>query len=339
MSVPMVRDSFETGTVDPATWKDKQIEPHQVAFSNGAAEGEKAVVITTTSRDGGVSCGDNPCQRAELRLHGNLRPLYGEEVFFGFSFRMSGDIQPFGSNRTIIGQWKAPGDDSPILAQRFDNGVFHITIQDGPKRIVVASAEGDPDALDEFQSVIESVCADPNLGPAVLRTAKARADLRAYDRCTGGTPGPAAADEAVAVLKSAAASLGGAPHDRLEALFDEFSFIQELEAYAGKTSCRVHHCGPKKLPDPKKDWVDMIYRIKGGRTDNVHGPNHEGELDIWANGTLIAEVRGNMGYRLTKPSDRDTMYFKFGMYRNPLPNTILFHFDNYRQGPNFSDVS
>jgi hypothetical protein len=152
MSVPMVRDSFETGTVDPATWKDKQIEPHQVAFSNGAAEGEKAVVITTTSRDGGVSCGDNPCQRAELRLHGNLRPLYGEEVFFGFSFRMSGDIQPFGSNRTIIGQWKAPGDDSPILAQRFDNGVFHITIQDGPKRIVVASAEGDPDALDEFQS-------------------------------------------------------------------------------------------------------------------------------------------------------------------------------------------
>lgn len=339
MPVPKVRDSFETGTVDPSIWKDKQIKPHQIAFSNGTAHGEKAIVITTTSQDGGISCGNNPCQRAELRLHGNLRPLYGEEVFYGFSFKVSGDIQPFGSNRTIIGQWKAPGDDSPILAQRFDNGVFHITIQDGPKRILVASAEGDPGDMDEFQGVIESVCADPNLGPAVLRSAKARADLRAYDRCAGGTPGPADTDEAVAVLKTAAASLSGDPHDRMEALFDEFSFVQELEAYAGKTSCRVTHCGPKKLPDPKKDWVDMIYRIRGGRTDNTHGPNHEGELDIWANGTLIAEVRGNMGYPLIEPPGRDTMYFKFGMYRNPLPNTILFHFDNFRQGPNFSDVS
>lgn len=339
MSIKTVKDSFENEQIDSSIWTSKQIKPHQIAFSNEAAHSNKALVITTTSLDGGLSCGDNPCQRAELRLHGKLRPVYGKEVFHGFSFKVSGDIQPFGSNRTVIGQWKAPKDNSPFLAQRFDNGVFHITIQNGPKRITVASAEGDPDALDEFQSLIETVCADPELGPAVIRTAKARADLRAFHTCNEKISGVEKTNVGLSVLRDAAASVSGDHHDRLEQLFDEFSFIQDLESYAGKSTCKISRCGPKILPDPKQDWVDMIYRIKGGRTDNLYGPRHEGEIDIWANGTLIAEVRGNIGNRLTEPVDRATMYFKYGMYRNSLPNTILFHFDNFRQGSTFAEVS
>ena len=70
----------------------------------------------------------------------------------------------------------------------------------------------------------------------------------------------------------------------------------------------------------------------------MYGPNTEGEIDIWANGELIAEVRGNVGYPLLEPQNHMTMYFKFGMYRDPLPGTIHFHFDNFRQGTSRMDV-
>ena len=53
---------------------------------------------------------------------------------------------------------------------------------------------------------------------------------------------------------------------------------------------------------------------------------------------LIAEVRGNVGYPLLEPQNHMTMYFKFGMYRDPLPGTIHFHFDNFRQGTSRMDV-
>ncbi|MGB0571009.1 MAG: hypothetical protein ACPGQM_02910 [Alphaproteobacteria bacterium] len=92
------------------------------------------------------------------------------------------------------------------------------------------------------------------------------------------------------------------------------------------------------MPDLKSDWVDMIYRMKGGRTDNPYGPDHRGEIDIWANGELIAEVRGNMGPILTRPPGTRSMYFKFGMYRNPLPNAILFRSDRFRQGRSMAEV-
>lgn len=339
MVVEYVEDSFEDGRVDETKWKDKQIKPHQIAFSSGAAHGQKAIVITTVAADGGISCGDNPCQRAELRLQGNLRPNYGEEVWYGFSFKVSGDIQPVGSNRTVIGQWKGPEDDSPFLAQRFDNGVFHITIQDRNRRICVASAEGDPDRLAEFQNTVASLSADPALGPAGVRAARALADLRHFERFRpeGATePGHA---EHMKTLRAAAGDLAAAPVDSIETLFDEFGFIQDLECYAQPADLRLTApAGPKKLPDPKADWVDMIYRIKGGRTDNPHGPDHQGEIDIWANGEFVAEVRGNMGPILTEPPGARSMYFKFGMYRNPLPNTILFHFDRFRQGRSMAEV-
>jgi hypothetical protein len=34
----------------------------------------------------------------------------------------------------------------------------------------------------------------------------------------------------------------------------------------------------------------MVYRIKGGRSDNGYGPKTRSELEIWANGLKIARV-------------------------------------------------
>ena len=140
MAYPIYRDDFEAPQVDNKKWRARQIEPHQISFSEDSASGDRSVLITVTDGDGGVSC-TKPCQRAEIRTHGGLRPNHSDEFWHGLSFRVSGDIATTGSLRTVLGQWKAPEDQSPFLAQRFDNGVFHITIQDGPVRRTVASAE------------------------------------------------------------------------------------------------------------------------------------------------------------------------------------------------------
>lgn len=341
MVVKKVADSFENGVINRLIWKNKQIEPHQIDFSSDAADGDKSIVITTVAGDSGV-CYEQPCQRAELRLHGNLRPEYGEEVWYSFAFKVTGDIRPIGSNRTVIGQWKAPGDDSPFLAQRFDNGVFHVTIQDGPKRITVASAEGDPDRLVKFQDLVAKISSDPKLGTTVVSAEKALAELKAFRRfqsvdsfSPGDLPGDMPQFEG---LRAATEKMTELKADRINQLFEEFHFIQELEAYGSRPNVKIERMSTKRLPDPKHGWVHMMYRIKGGRKDNIYGPNQEGEIDIWANNEFIARVMGNVGYRLPEPPNDTRMYFKFGMYRNPLPNTIHFHFDRFRQGKTRTEV-
>lgn len=84
-------------------------------------------------------------QRNELRLQNKYRHPIDDEYWYGLSFRVDGDIPTTGSTRWVIGQWKQTNGSSPILAQRFDNGVFHITVQDGHCRCRIAKASGDPD--------------------------------------------------------------------------------------------------------------------------------------------------------------------------------------------------
>jgi hypothetical protein len=337
MSVKYVADSFEDGIVNWRIWKDKQIEPHQISFSSDSADGNRSIVITTADGDGGKNC-DEPCQRAELRLKGHLRPVYGQEIWYSFAFKASGDIQPVGSKRTVIGQWKAPGDECPFLAQRFDNGVFHITIQDGPNRSTVASAKGNPHRLMEFQDLIADISSNPSLGMPVVNAERALADLKALKRHQGSRHYASDRTSQYKSLYRTQEESAGLDIKRISQLFDEFHFIQDLETYVNLPRVMIYKKSPKKLPDPKSDWVSMMYRIRGGRTDNNYGPDQEGEIDIWANGELMAEIRGNIGYRLTAPPDSAKMFFKFGIYRNPLPYTIRFHFDRFRQGSTQAEV-
>jgi hypothetical protein len=91
-------------------------------------------------------------QKNELRLWMEDWPQAGDGYWFSFRFKIEGDIDRCGSMRWVGGQFKAHGkDDSPFVAQRFDNGVFHITIE-GPRasdgrsdRVMVAQAPGFPD--------------------------------------------------------------------------------------------------------------------------------------------------------------------------------------------------
>jgi hypothetical protein len=100
-------------------------------------------------------------QRNELRFrpaqyqHSANRPHW-----YSIEFKLSGDagdkIPDCGSARWVISQWKFANtprgaSDSPFLAQRFDNGVLHLTIEDDHCRCLVAKADGDPDRMSHAQ--------------------------------------------------------------------------------------------------------------------------------------------------------------------------------------------
>ncbi len=59
-------------------------------------------------------------------------------MFYGFSMWIDRASAPLGDDtRLVIGQWKAPIDDSPFVAQRFTGGRYHVTLD-------VDAAEHDP---------------------------------------------------------------------------------------------------------------------------------------------------------------------------------------------------
>ena len=86
-------------------------------------------------------------QRQELRFQAQYVHAADEPFTYRLRFRMPAVIQDTkNSVRWVIAQWKeepvspAYTDPSPVLAQRFDDGVLHVTVQDGDCRCKVASA-------------------------------------------------------------------------------------------------------------------------------------------------------------------------------------------------------
>jgi Polysaccharide lyase len=341
MAIQPMSDDFEADGLDLRKWTARQAKPEQLRVTGeDAFKGARSLTVTVREGDGGSECNPNvPCQRAEVRLHGRWRPVYGEEFWHAFTFRMSGDIADEGSLRTVIGQWKAPGDDSPILAQRFDNGVFHITTQDGPTRKVIASAEGDFDRLEAFENAISEMAEDPALGFAAIRASDAAASLMRMSRHAAATAlTPLTGQFRVGLEEVATRVRAAFGLSEMGRLLGEFSFISDLACYAGRPAIAVAPDGTKHLPDPTAEWVHMMYRMRAGRTDNLYGSTDPGLIEVYADSTLVAAVEGNIGARQTTAPTDPSMYFKFGIYRDVAPGVITFHFDHWRCGPTRASV-
>lgn len=97
-------------------------------------------------------------QKNELRFLGDDRfnHNFTDPHWYAIRFKMDKDIPTCGSVRWVNAQWKYKDDDweeglvpSPFLAQRFDNGVLHLTVQNGHCRCMIAKAPGDPDRVDK----------------------------------------------------------------------------------------------------------------------------------------------------------------------------------------------
>ena len=78
-------------------------------------------------------------ERAEIWESFDFGPKFGDDLYYGFSMWIDRASAPKGDNtRLVVGQWKAPIDDSPFVAQRFTGGLYHVTLD-------VDAAEHDPD--------------------------------------------------------------------------------------------------------------------------------------------------------------------------------------------------
>ncbi|WP_373413920.1 hypothetical protein [Ensifer aridi] len=111
-------------------------------------------------------------QRQELRLIPQFTHDAAKPHLYSLRFRMPKDVgDKTNSIRWVIAQWKQEpvsdeykkefGDNwgaSPFLAQRFDNGVLHVTVQDEHCRCMVASAPDVDGSLLQWNSGTPEYC-------------------------------------------------------------------------------------------------------------------------------------------------------------------------------------
>jgi hypothetical protein len=83
---------------------------------------------------------DCQCQQTELREASKRRLNFGDEAWYAFTMRIRGNWPKTGGQRWVIGGWKQETDGSAFIAQRFDRGVFHITLESGDTRVLLATA-------------------------------------------------------------------------------------------------------------------------------------------------------------------------------------------------------
>ena len=73
-------------------------------------------------------------------------------------------------------------------------------------------------------------------------------------------------------------------------------------------------------------WHDFIYHVKWSYRD-------DGYVDMWLDGNKLIEYKGPVGY-----NDKDGPYFKYGIYRDDVPEAYVIYFDEYRRGNSYEDV-
>ncbi|MGO1075201.1 heparin lyase I family protein [Inquilinus sp. CA228] len=145
-----ISDGFESGRIDPQVWApcprtENRFFIEETVVRSGRYAAGMALLPDATMppaippaevqrrRSGcldtapGAMFAPEDDQRAELWLQSTEPP--GTDSWFGFSFRIDSPDAGAGGNRLVVGQWKQSGSQSPILAQRFKGGAFHLTVE------------------------------------------------------------------------------------------------------------------------------------------------------------------------------------------------------------------
>jgi hypothetical protein len=122
---------------------DARMIPFAAIRTNGDPYCDSAIIQRALAAGEEGEC----IQRQELRFQPQYNHAADEPFTYKMRFRMPAVIQDTkNSVRWVIAQWKeepispAYEDPSPVLAQRFDDGVLHVTVQDEDCRCRVASA-------------------------------------------------------------------------------------------------------------------------------------------------------------------------------------------------------
>lgn len=140
----MVED-FDAGPLDQRLWSLYRMgERHHWIDTRVVRDGEGALAIRIRGSDLDPVC---QCQISEIREAPEQRLHFGQEAWYAFSFRIDGRGPVTGDQRWQIGGWKQESDGSPFLAQRFDNGIFHVTLESGDSRVLVATSAGEAESF------------------------------------------------------------------------------------------------------------------------------------------------------------------------------------------------
>jgi Polysaccharide lyase len=309
-----LHDPFDNGVLDKQRWDRRDIGTSQYSFDPSGRCGRGAIVITARTGEGVGECGAKPCQRLELRER--QRRNFGDDVWYAFSFRVDGAFPTSAvESRWVLAQWKEETDASPFVAQRFDNGVLHVTVEDNGKRQLIASSRVGPERIAAFHRTVNALGSartrqlSGQVRGLMSREARKPLETKQWERIDKQLAPDQAAD-AVQVLR-------------------EFAFVDEAQRYAG-TNRVVIEPGPQPiLPDPTGQWVDMRYRIRGDA-------NGQARVEVWANSALVVTATGHIGHKVQAGP---TQYFKFGHYRYPQPGTVHLRFDEYRRGSSAAEVT
>lgn len=256
-------EDFDTAPLDSGRWSLFRMGDRRHWIDRRVVrDGKGALAIRIKGNDFDPTC---QCQICELREAPELRLDFGQEAWYGFSFRIDGRGGLARDQRWQIGSWKQESDGSPFLAQRFDDGVFHITLESGLSRVLLATSQG------EAKSVLD-------------------------------------------LLRSG--------------IMNQFAFLSEPSRYDGREDVDIVYAEDPILPDPRLDWVDMVYRVKGGLSG-------DGIVEVYANGRFIARASGKIG---VPDAAGPKQYFKFGHNRAPMPGTATIYLDRFRRGSSKAEV-
>jgi len=301
-----ITDMMEEGPL-ASNWNTAFMEPRS-RFSiqdDYVRQGSRSLAISLFRNDPPFK---KSIHKHELRIANDKRCNFGQEVWYSFSFRIEGEYPSKGSTRWVTGQWKEDSDGSPFLAQRFDNGVFHITIQRNDKRELIAASAGNPYEKFEFYS---------DSFKEALRTG-IQGDSPTELRGMLNDP------------ESAAFDVDSFNHAILAQDISRFPFVADPESFSKIAGLKIMPSKNPLLPSPASSWVDMRYRIRGDR-------DGKGLIEVWANGKFIVKVTGKIGNDVF---GGDSQYFKIGHYRDidsEFDGSIIY-FDRFKRSMNRADV-
>jgi len=140
-----IRDDFETDSLSPV-WSNSKFIPGALEIQSEIVHtGNKAARLVLKHGDQIAEETGTIFERAELREPKKMMAKEQRKYTYAFSLFLPVDF-PKVPTRLVIAQWKqnCSGNcdpDNPVIALRYDSGVFRITLQTGPERVTLYSRD------------------------------------------------------------------------------------------------------------------------------------------------------------------------------------------------------
>jgi hypothetical protein len=142
-----VVDGFDTNPVGPPRWDLRSVTPGRMTVQGAVVRaGAGALRFEVRERDVAQIGGDGEdTERTELREARTLWSRFGETWEYGFSMYVPPDF-PILDLRLVTAQWKQrckiDCNRSPIVAQRYRQGVLFVTIETPKGRETIGRYDG-----------------------------------------------------------------------------------------------------------------------------------------------------------------------------------------------------